>query len=75
MPWIERCGEVTNLGAVHCFEPEYVKVDSMWPFTSRTLKPTLDQSMLETGGGGKAAMVKALQGGVLLEQEYGQPQS
>ena len=57
MPCMESCGDVTNLGGVHCLEPEYEKVDSMWPFTSRTLKPTLDQSMVLTGGGGKAAIV------------------
>jgi hypothetical protein len=32
----------------------------MWPLTSRTLKPTLDQSMVETGGGGNLAMAEAV---------------
>jgi hypothetical protein len=46
MPWIERCGEVTNFGAVHWGVDElWRKVHSMCPFTSRTLKPTLDQSV------------------------------
>lgn len=29
----------------------------MCPFTSRILKPTLDQSIEVVGGGGKAAMI------------------
>ena len=43
----------------------------MWPLTSRTLKPTLDQSIVLTGGGGKAAMFVIMNHGVkLLSRGY-----
>ena len=44
MPWMERWGEVMKRGGDHLGDEEYEKVLSMWPLTSRTLKPTLDQS-------------------------------
>lgn len=58
MPWMDRNGEATNCGLLHDgFGEEWLKVEWMWPLTSRTLKPTLDQSIVPTGGGGKAAML------------------
>lgn len=52
MPWRGRKGEETNLGGDHVAPVLWEKWHSTWPFTSRTLKPTLDQSMVSTGGGG-----------------------
>ena len=50
MPWIERWGEVMKRGGDHVEPEEWEKVDSMWPLTSRTLKPTLDQSEVVSRG-------------------------
>ena len=41
---MERCGDVTKRGGDHVGDVDWEYVDSMWPLTSRTLKPTLDQS-------------------------------